>query len=627
VTPDLVTVKDVLHFYIASSKRKILKIYHCRFAAPENSPSDMDLVLSACGQLYQYEPLRDVYEVRLLVLAPGAHSDEIRCELKHCFLSSIPKFDALSYAWGDISMSREVLCNNECIPVTESIFIALHYLRHKDLERTIWVDAICINQGSNVEKSHQVALMRRIYSQAQKTLVWLGEDKSGGAELAFDYVSRLDKCLNEGYQTELELRQRIATEYQIRGRTFENWALDFIDAIAPIFDQTWFRRLWVVQEVALSNHAQLIFGNQTISMDQFMRVMVPMSAFHELNYHQRRFKFHSLGNFVNINTIQRSIVHARNGLLSNQTLNILELLRYTEKFAHTDPRDGIYALLGLTETPGFSIDYSLSTETTFRRFAVWALHAFPDLALLSYTRGVTRSKWDVPSWVPSPDMDGLPFSLLNVGHYQASGKVFSREEKGGSNDIWSLSENGELCLRGKIIDSVLEVGTGALNATPKKGLRYALLESELIARCHTRSLEDERYIRFCAAMTLETTVDNIRASPQQAEWFHHYFLAMQREGNNDNENYCLRNTVGDLQGNWARYRWFCRTKEDRFAFVAWRAEPGDEICIIRGARIPYVIRQQLNGKFMLVGECWIQGLMEGEALNVSGFEWEEICLE
>ena len=133
----------------------------------------MDSALSTRRHLYQYEPLRDVHEVRLLVLAPGAHSDEIRCELKHYFLSSIPKFDALSYAWGDISMSREVLCNNECIPVTESIFIALHYLRHKDLGRTIWVDAICINQGSNVEKSHQVALMRRIYSQAQKTLVWL----------------------------------------------------------------------------------------------------------------------------------------------------------------------------------------------------------------------------------------------------------------------------------------------------------------------------------------------------------------------------------------------------------------------------------------------------------------------
>ena len=98
-------------------------------------------------QLYQYEPLKDVHEVRLPVLAPVAHLDEIRCELKHSSLLKIPRFDALSYAWGELSKLREVLSNKEYIPVTvtESVFIALQDLRHKDLERTIWVDATCVD--------------------------------------------------------------------------------------------------------------------------------------------------------------------------------------------------------------------------------------------------------------------------------------------------------------------------------------------------------------------------------------------------------------------------------------------------------------------------------------------------
>jgi hypothetical protein len=567
-------------------------------------------------QLYQYEPLRTDEEVRLLVLAAGASSGEIRCDLKHYSLSSIPRFEAVSYAWGDISKSHEVLCDNDHILVTKSAFIALQYLRHRDRERFIWIDAICINQGSDVEKIHQVGLMREIYTQAWQTLVWLGDDIDNNAELAFDYISQLDECLDseyldDEYRSEPELRKRITTRYQIREGMFEDWALGFINAIAPVFDQSWFRRLWVVQEVALSNSARLIFGNHSMSMAKFMAVMNFMSAFHELNLHQQRFAFHSMGNLISIDIVQDMIQQERDGLPGNQPFNILELLRYTEKFVHTDPRDRIYALLGLTETPGLLIDYALTTETTFRRFGVWALDAFPNLALLSYARGVAQSKWDMPSWVPSADMDGLPYSLLNVDHYQASGMTLINggESAGGLDNLWTLNQNRELCLKGIFVDRISEIGWGALNAATPKDLKYALLEAEGIAKCRSRNLEDSRYKRFCAAMTLETAADNTKASSQQAEWFHEYLLAIKSQTEQSGEIHHSRHIVQFLLRHWARYRWFCRTRRDRFAFVPWRSWPGDGIWIIRGARIPYALRRQPDGKFKLVGECWIQAAL------------------
>jgi hypothetical protein len=580
-------------------------------------------------KFYQYQPLGSEDEVRLLILAAGTCTDDIRCDLRPYSLSSIPQFDAISYAWEDISKPHEVFCNNESIPVTRSAYIALQYLRHAIRDRVIWIDAICINQGSDSEKSHQVCLMREIYSQARQTHVWLGEDVGNNAKLAFEHISRLADCLSlTENQAEAELRQSIAIDYHIREGMFEDWALEFIKAIAPVFDQSWFRRLWVVQEVALSFHAKLCFGNHSISMPGFMAVMTMMGAFHELNYHQRMFAFHSMGNLVNMGVVQAMIEGQRDDFDTKQPLNILELLRYTENFAHTDPRDKIYALLGLAYTPGFVIDYSLSTEATFRRFGDWALATFPNLAVLSYSRGVTPSEWRVPSWNPSADMDGLPISLLLVDHYQASGETSDEGEEStvAEDTLWTLNQDNELCLRGILVDTVSEVGKGALNASSPVDLIFAILEAQQIANCEPQDLNDDRYRKFCKAMTLETAMNNTKALPQQAEWFHDYSFALQSQQKHDDENHHTRNVVKHLQCKWARHRWFCRTLGNRFAFVAWRANPGDGIWIIHGSRIPYILRKQADGNFKLVGECWIQGLMEGEGFRTSEPIWDDICL-
>ncbi|KAK3901582.1 heterokaryon incompatibility, partial [Staphylotrichum tortipilum] len=56
---------------------------------------------------------------------------------------------------------------------------------HGLLSFPLWIDAICINQTDVVEKSHQIGLMARIYSQSTIMLMWLGpEDATSSAALA-----------------------------------------------------------------------------------------------------------------------------------------------------------------------------------------------------------------------------------------------------------------------------------------------------------------------------------------------------------------------------------------------------------------------------------------------------------
>ncbi|KAL1646498.1 hypothetical protein SLS61_007860 [Didymella pomorum] len=60
--------------------------------------------------------------------------------------------------------------------ITPSLHKALsHITAERTTYLTIWVDAICINQGDRTEKSQQVSLMRDIYERASRTVVWLGE--------------------------------------------------------------------------------------------------------------------------------------------------------------------------------------------------------------------------------------------------------------------------------------------------------------------------------------------------------------------------------------------------------------------------------------------------------------------
>jgi len=62
------------------------------------------------------------------------------------------------------------------IRVTRNLHAALKRLRFSDRPRTLWVDAICINQADNEEKSHQIALMGEIYGKTTRGIIFLGEE-------------------------------------------------------------------------------------------------------------------------------------------------------------------------------------------------------------------------------------------------------------------------------------------------------------------------------------------------------------------------------------------------------------------------------------------------------------------
>jgi hypothetical protein len=50
----------------------------------------------------------------------------------------------------------------------------MEYLRDQSQPRYLWIDALCINQDDDYERSAQVAIMGRIYQTARRVISWIG---------------------------------------------------------------------------------------------------------------------------------------------------------------------------------------------------------------------------------------------------------------------------------------------------------------------------------------------------------------------------------------------------------------------------------------------------------------------
>ena len=161
---------------------------------------------------FKYTALpREEPSIRLLTLFPGVGGNPVNCSLTtHAWdpktgiiLSSIEpeseeektshasrhdgeasslfqdqrlpsvSYEALSYTWGDLDQLYHITINDQIFPVTRNVLEALFSLRDRSSSRTLWIDAICINQVAVIEKGRQIRQMHRIYAIASRVVVWL----------------------------------------------------------------------------------------------------------------------------------------------------------------------------------------------------------------------------------------------------------------------------------------------------------------------------------------------------------------------------------------------------------------------------------------------------------------------
>ncbi|OCL04831.1 HET-domain-containing protein, partial [Glonium stellatum] len=198
---------------------------------------------------YRYRPLRSDSHIRVLVLEPGCGGELLRCSLEESDLDSQLQFDALSYCWGDASDTRTITCEGCSVSITKSLYDALLRFRKPDLRLRIWADALCINQEDMAERRQQVQLMRRIYQESEKCLVWLGPHTELDG-LAFKLLNIIHDFL-ENHPSDQDRKALIPGK--ILGKystTPGEW-----DALSHLFARPWFERVWTLQEIVLPRQA------------------------------------------------------------------------------------------------------------------------------------------------------------------------------------------------------------------------------------------------------------------------------------------------------------------------------------------------------------------------------------
>jgi hypothetical protein len=129
---------------------------------------------------YRYPPLPSGNDsIRLLRLKPDKNnSADIRCELFNYSLENACRthlYEALSYVWGEPDNKLSIFIQSLRFDITKNLHAALLQLRNHTIERVMWVDAICINRENLEGKAEQIQIMARIYGQANRMIVWLGE--------------------------------------------------------------------------------------------------------------------------------------------------------------------------------------------------------------------------------------------------------------------------------------------------------------------------------------------------------------------------------------------------------------------------------------------------------------------
>ncbi|KAF7185101.1 Heterokaryon incompatibility protein 6, OR allele [Pseudocercospora fuligena] len=125
---------------------------------------------------FHHKALEDEKSTRVLELAPSKRRDApLVCRLFEISLARPPQYEAISYVWGKNNQTSSILCNKRRLPITASCDAALRRFRDVKIPRLLWIDSVCIDQGTIHERNHQARIMDEVYEKATNVLIWLGE--------------------------------------------------------------------------------------------------------------------------------------------------------------------------------------------------------------------------------------------------------------------------------------------------------------------------------------------------------------------------------------------------------------------------------------------------------------------
>lgn len=458
--------------------------------------------------MYSYRVLDESRnEIRLLILLPGAPGDEVYCGLRHAEISVALEFTALSYTWGDQKHTKTISIDGDQFEVTNNLFDALQYMRHTEELRTLWIDAVCINQDDLEERSKQVLRMRDIYTMAAKVEVWLGRIQDENDELAIDLVRRLGAIVEN---SEEALAQGFSAQYQDRFiEEFGACTPQVLRGLSYFFKRPWWTRVWVVQELALAKQPMAVVrcGWKTVAWLDFLIAAYAIEhsffiveAIISREYSDERLDAWNQG---------IRMAQCRKVEVAHPAFTLLELLNQHRDCEATDPRDKIFGLLGLSgdvDSIGIQPKYGDSLENVYTdlfKKHVISKQSLDMICAVRYPRNLTHCPSWVPDWSTDQLVPGLCINDRYLGGNSFPGSPISHFQKyaaaGTSSPHVSFSDD-KMSVRIIVVGKIISLGV------VDKGMSFEEIETFGRADENGKSGSDSQTFNQWLNMVLDSDI-------------------------------------------------------------------------------------------------------------------------
>ncbi|CVL12527.1 related to heterokaryon incompatibility protein het-6 [Fusarium proliferatum] len=629
--------------------------------------------------LYAKNALDKDDSFRLVSLQPGRHNTPLTLRLLNAKLGEAQPYEAVSYVWGDVKDLVPVNVQGDIDTLTQALIsqschAALSSFRYSNSPRLLWIDSICIDQDSAIEKNHQLSLMARIYKNASQVLVYLGP-RSPDSDAAMRCIREIDEPSNDDGYGAVESSAAIQ----------ENQS-----AVSNLLKRPWFFRVWVLQEITFAQKATVICGDNQLNWESF-KTFVHWS--------------------VNAGWVQRlpfSVTYAVSPtpyvLHVTYGERLLRILEDTRTCGATDPRDKLYAILPLLDRHheemkeeleeykerwdyneqelqelairqrrlNVQVDYSHSVSRVYTDLAILLMGSV-GLDILSYV--VKESAMPgLPTWVPDWSVIS-PYWAATQKHAAGRYKPLAGFENRPTQYIW-----GWKMLHSHLIDTWTISGYTSVNDQPSRQLHVQAVSLGKIERigdlcdigknCFPvgqweKIVPDESYLehskipddiadeefhkwhsstlslsKFLRTLTLDdvvypevakAAVSHIKRyngealKDDEGKW-----MCFGELNEKDKERIPLMDIfqgTGSFEKQAMRIlkrcdgKRLCVLSNGRIGLADDRAQVGDEVFVVQGASVPFIFRRMTSNRgrdgaseqvFTLVGGAFVLGVMNGE---------------
>ncbi|KAK3985494.1 HET-domain-containing protein [Cladorrhinum sp. PSN332] len=618
---------------------------------------------------YAYYTLQEKGWLRVLVIQPSRKRDDIvRGSLLHQPIESLEKegYEALSYCWGSDKESIRIEIDGTQFLVRPPLHAALLRLRDTTEPRTIWIDAICINQDDVAERNNQVAQMRDVYSKATRVVVWLGNGDCRGkfGMHILERWARAAKKIEDKWMPIVKSnpigKHEFYAEWTALYRGFQVNKFSFryrLACVVPLFFLDWWERMWTVQELVLAREAVMQYGDMTTSWRDFeiiaklhtVQAVHSQSVERESGMKMRATKL-AWTSFMAAENLRTLIFRREDKIPVSLSL----ILDSTRARLSTDPRDKIFAVLGVVDLPIASRpDYSKKWQDVYTTAMKDVLSESKDLRAYHYLPiNNPDGSNGLPSWVPNfgqkggeaPAIRRLCFGSGGAPEDPVHQIAYRPLYFAGLTSHWISIPNrivfeGNdkiLKLKGLRYDSVSKMGGQApLEGTLRNeimkwrslvsGLQtpYGLGTSETTNEAFWRTVcLDCKVHFFHPDITIKDNPRDVRRrlnspdklipprSPREQE---RLLLALDEQ---------VEWNEGFQPG-----RVFFFTSKGHMGMGPPWMKVGDVIAVLIGSETPFIIREICPSRYHLIGQCYLHGIMDGEAIETplqKGFGLEDI---